>query len=288
MLSKRSTDLMTPPPSPKNPVPKPGSPPPGVRFALPTGAIWLSSLSGGEPEPELLAAGLKRCGQRDAGDWVAWGASSERAWVKGGRLSWKSALRHSTSRAFLGRSIPRLQEMGNLLELIERGLPAAEPLLAGVQHNRWGQPTMQFLATREVPGSVDLEAYLKGATSEQRVEVAASAGHLASRMHQAGFVHHNYYLRNLVRQPGGALTILDPWRGDFSQTASHYLTDLAGFVADAGPLLAEPDVERFLEAYGQESSGSVALPGHAVMRKATDLERRRIEKRNRRRRNRRS
>ncbi len=36
---------------------------------------------------------------------------------------------------------------------------------------------MQFLATREVPGSVDLAAYLKGATSEQRVEVAASAGH---------------------------------------------------------------------------------------------------------------
>lgn len=277
---------MTPPPSPKNPASKPGSPPPWARFGLPGGAIWLSSPGGGEPAPELLAAGLQRRGHGDAGGWVTWGKPPLRAWVKGGRLSWKSALRHGASRAFRGRPAPRLRELGNLLALIERGLPAAEPLLAGVELGRLGQPTMQFLATLEVPGAVDLEAYLRDASDEQRLEVVASAGRLASRMHQAGFVHHNYYLRNLVRQADGVLTILDPWRGEFGRTASHHVIDLAGFVADAGSLLDAPAIERFFEAYAQESSGAIATPERAALLKATASERLRIEQRNRRRRNR--
>ncbi|MFT4709161.1 MAG: tRNA A-37 threonylcarbamoyl transferase component Bud32 [Bacteroidia bacterium] len=277
---------MTPPPSPKNPAPKPGSHPPCARFALPGGAIWLSSAKGTAPNPELLAAGLDRRGQKDAGSWVPFGAGSDRAWVKGGRLSWKSALRHGASRAFLGRAVPRMREMGNLIALIERGVPAAEPLLAGVERGPLGQPTLQFLATREVLGAVDLGAYLKEAKDQQRQEVMADAGRLASLMHQAGFAHRNFFLRNLVRQPSGALTILDPWRGQFERAPRCHVVDLAGFLADAGLRINELDSERFLESYADASRGTIATPSRAALHKATAHESRRIQARDQRRRTR--
>ena len=277
---------MTPPPSPKNSAPNPGSPPPCTRFSLENGAVWLSLAGGTEPDPGLLAAGLERRGQRDGGGWVPLGSSGERAWVKGGRLSWKSSLRHGASRAFLGRPVPRLREMGNLLELIRRAVPAAEPLLAGVERGPIGRPTMQFLATREVRDAVEITTYLSTATGDQRLGVLASAGALASQMHRAGFVHRNFFARNLVRQPDGVLTILDPWRGEFVHRPRCHVVDLAGFLADAGRALADRDRRCFLESYAHASEGAFDIPKAAALQAATDQEARRMEVRVQRRRGR--
>jgi tRNA A-37 threonylcarbamoyl transferase component Bud32 len=100
-----------------------------------------------------------------------------------------------------------LREARSLARLRGAGLPAVEPLAAGVRIGlRQGEA---FLATRRCPGG-DLEL----AIVEERAPRAwpdELAGALAA-LHAEGFVHRDAYLRNLVLD-GERLLWIDPHRG---------------------------------------------------------------------------
>ncbi|MDE0895439.1 MAG: hypothetical protein OSB10_02530, partial [Planctomycetota bacterium] len=61
------------------------------------GSLFLTFLDGHGPEEGLVAAGLTRRDDPDGGAFVTFGDCGERAWVKGGRLTKKSALRHGAA-----------------------------------------------------------------------------------------------------------------------------------------------------------------------------------------------
>jgi hypothetical protein len=191
--------------------------------------LWFGD---GEPQGEafegLMAAGLRRVGQRDGGGSVI--AGGIHAWLKGGRLTKKSARRHALREALFGRPFPRLSEAANLTWLGAHGLRAVRPLLAGLVTLPGGRPAAQFLATEFVPDAVALET-LSGA--ERYRDAYASALALVHAMHALGFEHRDCYARNFLITRTNEAIAIDTWRGGPRRRLSRraIARDLADFEA---------------------------------------------------------
>jgi hypothetical protein len=209
-----------------------------------------------------VEAGILRRAERDGGGWVGFGTQNKRAWVKGGRLTVKSGLRHGMAALFGRTHAPRVQEFCNLTWLGVSGIPAARPLVAGHMLGRLGRPVFQFLATAEVPDAQDLAAVLgrDELSTAGRIQLVGDAGALAARMHLAGFEHRDYFARNILRSQRGQLTILDAWSGGPTSSARFSMRDVAGFLGDAEPLLRQGEADAFLQSYAGQVKGAIELP----------------------------
>lgn len=207
----------------------------------------------------LVRAGLERRGRRDGGGTVELPGGST-AWVKGGRLTPKSGLRHGLRRLALGRPLPRHRELANLTWLRARGLPAVEPLVAGVAR-RGPRPVLQFLATTLVPSAPSL-ADLAGHADPDPARLVAAAGAVGSllgRLHAVGFTHRDAFARNFVVDGSGRAWVLDAWRGGpgRSRPARGAARDLADLEEDADRLLSPAAVQALRAAYDR-AAGTAA------------------------------
>jgi hypothetical protein len=211
--------------------------------------LWSAPGLGHEARAALLSAGLARAGQRDGGRRLEPGPAPP-AWVKGGRLTAGSALRHGLRRLVLGRPFPRLREFRNLAWLRARGLPAPEPLLAGLGWRR-GRPVVQFLATRWLPDAPSLADLARSGTSAARLTSAAEqVARLLADLHHAGFEHRDAFARNFVLDASGRPHVLDTWRGGPTRRARVHpgSRDLDDFVADGAGLLPTEALAAFRRA----------------------------------------
>lgn len=185
---------------------------PGRRLSLDVEAgrlelVWYGS---GAPPEELLAAGLAREGLRDGGSRVTFKGGE--AWVKGGRLKAKSALRHLARQRLLGRPFPRLAEAANLAWLRAHGIAAARPLLAGLLLPGGSMPTLQFLATEFIPEVLPLDA-LRALNPVRYAGARSAARQLLEEMHAAGFSHRDAFERNFLITCADDAIAIDTWRG---------------------------------------------------------------------------
>jgi len=186
------------------------SPPTRLVIDVDGGRLQLDWYGEGALPEGLLEAGLARRGQRDGGSRVV--CSGVEAWVKGGRLTAKSALRHLVRRQVLARPFPRLAEARNLAWLRAQGIAAARPLLSGLFGPKGRLPTAQFLATEYVPGAVSLDVLQ--ASDPVRHELGRTAARqLLDSMHAAGFSHRDAYARNFLITDSNAAIAIDTWRG---------------------------------------------------------------------------
>lgn len=95
-----------------------------------------------------------------------------------------------------------------------KGVPVAEPLAAGVL---WRAPLLYrgVLVTRDIPGARDLWEHLRTAPAEAQEEACRSAAAVVRRLHDAGGIHHDLNLRNiLVREEDGRVRA---WLVDFDR-----------------------------------------------------------------------
>lgn len=95
-------------------------------------------------------------------------------------------------------------------QLRQIGIPSLEVVSLG-ERREWGVLRAAFLVTRELPGAIDLESFMRGVgvqpAPEKRSRVIRRIAHeLASqvgRAHACGFVHLDLHWRNILLQPQG-------------------------------------------------------------------------------------
>ena len=118
-------------------------------------------------------------------------------------------LRHVRGARFQGRWRP-LVELVLHHHLQGLDVPVVEAVGAVVLRSPAGW--RGFLLTREVPGAMDLEAWLHGApsvTDVDRETVLRRAGEAVRRLHDAGVSHADLHAKNLLLTPEGEIRILD-------------------------------------------------------------------------------
>ena len=195
-------------------------------------------------------------GERSIGRWRRIGGTVQ--YVKGSSLRGKSTWRHAL-RAGLGLGLPRLREFDNLQWLRGEGFDAPRPLAAWVT-KRSGRPSWQGLITERCEGTSGALDALARAAPDRRQQLVRALGSDIGRLHRAGFVHRDLYLRNLLLATEASTprtVFLDCWRGG-PPSASHLGARLSGRgpAFDLGclfvhlPSLVEPaEEELFLESY---------------------------------------
>jgi len=159
-------------------------------------------------------------------------------------------------RFFLRRSRQR-REAENAVLLCRLGVPTAEVVAAG-ERRRFGCVTAAFVATREIPGAESMAEraeMLRNMPRRAKTALIEQLARVVRRMHEAGFIDHDLYLRNvLVREtPAGTheLFIIDSPRGGrrrFGRRRGR-LRDLACLSRDARALVSRIDRARFVKGY---------------------------------------
>ena len=196
-------------------------------------------------------------------DWESTGRSAieriellgSQAWLKGSPFRGRSRLRHVLRRCVLGAPYPRLKEYDNLLWLREHGFGAPRPLAAGARL-AGGLPRYQFLLTEEWPAARPLDDVLateERDTPERVVLFERLAAELA-RMHELGFVHRDFYPRNVLARGAGdelELAFLDAWRGGVGPGLRGASYDLACWMLAGAVLLSRGEQESFCQAYAR-------------------------------------
>jgi hypothetical protein len=183
-----------------------------------------------------------------------------RTYRKGG------VLRHVRGASFRGRLRP-LEELVLLWRLGAAGVPVLDAVGAVVLRGRSGW--RGFLLTREVPGSLDLEAWLHGmpapATEVAPAEILRRAGRSVRALHDAGVSHADLHPKNLLITPSGAVLVLDL---DRAETTENRLDDerrLANFVRLGravekhrlkGLTIGRREALRFLEGYAGDRAAA--------------------------------
>lgn len=139
------------------------------------------------------------------------------------------------------------RELRNLLAARARGLPAVEPLAAGVLRGSAG--ARSFLVTASVEGA----PLPRGPLPE---EVARAAGELLRAAHDRGLRAHDLHPGNVLRTPEGALVLLDLTSARFGDALdpAERARALARFCADLDGGAAHPAARPFLEAYGADAA----------------------------------
>ena len=102
-----------------------------------------------------------------------------------------------------------LDELRVLTAARAAGVPVPEAL-GIVSRSRGLGMRRGWLLVREMPGAVDLMAFLESSPpAARRREVLAAAGVVLRRLHDAGFEHPDLHLKNVLLAPEGALYVLD-------------------------------------------------------------------------------
>ena len=161
---------------------------------------------------------------------------------------------------FLRRSRVR-REAENAMLLRAAGVPTADVVAAG-ERRRLGRPVEAFLATREIVGARALASlaaeYPPGVRGRRRREKLALVEKLAlivRRMHDAGYVAHDLYVRNVLVTDGPdgsrALWLIDHPRGSqrLWGRADGFVRDLACLRRDLPDGVTGADVARFVKFY---------------------------------------
>lgn len=121
-------------------------------------------------------------------------------WIRRPRQLWSGMLRGT----FFGRSKVR-QEYENLVLLRACGLGAPTPVAFGeFRRVRW--LLRSFLITEGVPQAVPLDEWIRNRwpamepreARRVRAELLTNLAEATRRMHDAGFVHHDYFWRNII------------------------------------------------------------------------------------------
>ncbi len=164
--------------------------------------------------------------------------------LKRSDLRGKAAYRHALRR-MVGLAPPRLAEYRNLTWLRERLFLAPRPVFAGVLM-RNGVPRTQWLATEFMPDCRTLADFLRDAT--ERDGVLLTLARETARMHALGFVHRDFYPRNLLVQ-GTRIAIVDAWRGGpgFGWRGPSY--DLACLMLHGSDWFTRAEQARFFHSY---------------------------------------
>ncbi len=112
-------------------------------------------------------------------------------------------VRHLTHSRYLGLRPRPLHELRVGEALRAAGVPTAEVLGAAVW---WTFPGCYrgALATREVPGAINLWHFLQMAAPAERGPACAAAAAATRRMHDAGAVHPDLNLQNYLVRPAAA------------------------------------------------------------------------------------
>ncbi|HOS97485.1 MAG TPA: lipopolysaccharide kinase InaA family protein [Deltaproteobacteria bacterium] len=121
------------------------------------------------------------------------------------RLMHGGALRHVTGWRFAspGRS---LRELEVSLHLASHGVPTPEILAVRIQRQGWFHRI--DVITRLVPDSADLLTFLE-APRPDCGDIMLAAGALIRRMHDLGVYHADLHIKNILRDSGGGLWLLD-------------------------------------------------------------------------------
>lgn len=126
-----------------------------------------------------------------------------RAYRKGGLL------RHLRGPLFGGRWRP-LEELVLHRRLAALNVPVAQAVGCVVLRKPWGW--RGFLLVEEVPGALDLEAWLHGTRlpgGSPDAAVLRRAGRSVRRLHDAGVAHADLHPKNLLLAPDGRVLVLD-------------------------------------------------------------------------------
>ncbi|MFT5291400.1 MAG: hypothetical protein ACI8QS_002630 [Planctomycetota bacterium] len=160
-----------------------------------------------------------------AGATAAHWSAAPVEFTKGSPIAKRAQRRHGW-RALLGRGLPRLNEFDNLLWLRNAGFLAAQPLAALTTWESH-RPVWQGLVTVKLDNAQDAGPVLLEAKNEalddNRRELALVLGRTLGQLHNAGFVHRDFYLRNLLFERTAGKTrlgMIDCWRGGPGQAGS--------------------------------------------------------------------
>lgn len=164
----------------------------------------------------------------------------------------------------------RKQEFDNLCFLCDAGVPALQPAAAAVTY-RGVFLHQELLATVALEGLRDLREVL-GEVSEERANVlCARAGATLAQMHDLGFVHRDFFPRNLlVRETAGApeLFVLDCRKGGTNWAPRrNFAYDLGCFDMWSGVLFPVSARHSFFATYVRDR-GLREREGRALLAKA--------------------
>jgi len=170
------------------------------------GDVAAALVEAGVDEPETLrdraAATYDGRGAPFGVDVPGAGRVFVRPYLHGGLFGRLTGDRHAGDGRFL-------EELRALSEARAAGVPVPEAL-GIVSRSRGLGLRRGWLLVREVPGAVDLLAFLGSAPHPaHRHDVLAAAGRVVRRLHDAGFEHPDLHLKNLLLAPGGDVLVLD-------------------------------------------------------------------------------
>ncbi|MBN2466720.1 MAG: phosphotransferase [Deltaproteobacteria bacterium] len=110
-----------------------------------------------------------------------------------------------TADLYWGRSRP-LRELEIASQALQKGVPTAE-IIAACHHRVWGMFHRGHLVSLEIPRGQDIVSYardLQRPLTRDRIrekrEVISIVGHLIRTMHDAGIVHADLNLKNIILQ----------------------------------------------------------------------------------------
>jgi tRNA A-37 threonylcarbamoyl transferase component Bud32 len=149
-------------------------------------------------------------------------------------------------RLYLGRG-RGLDQLRAAIRLRGTGIPTPEVLAVG-SARVCGPLRAQAIVTRELEGGENLYEVSRGAPApRRRREILRMCADLVRRLHEAGFLHADLNVGNLVLQPGAAeeLHVIDLDRGRFLQVLS--------------PRARLANLARLLRSYEKWIAGSLRL-----------------------------
>ncbi len=206
---------------------------------------------------ELVQELVKR--PTPVGEFLTFAGAS--CYCKAGKLRGKSQWRHALRGWLRLGHAPCVQEYFNMCWLHNRHFQVPLPLVGGVVR-RHGLPAYQFLITRQILGSVTLEAALESESQPGRRELLRELAQEVGRMHALSFVHHDLFPRNILVAPADwprRIVFLDLWAGGDCVHFRSPAYDLGGFLLESAELLAPEERREFLKDYStscQSQGGS--------------------------------
>lgn len=93
-----------------------------------------------------------------------------------------------------------LREWQMLQALRAQGLPTATPIAVG-QDGTGGRVTRSFLMTAEITGGIEGDKFIGQLAAAPRRRLLRRVADMARRLHEAGFVHKDYYLCHVLMVP---------------------------------------------------------------------------------------
>lgn len=218
-------------------------------------AVWESGLVGFDDWMQVARASEKPSGRAETlVHFEIAGHNGFRVYLKRFRPD------RLTFRFFLRRSRQR-REAENATVLREIGVPTAEVVAAG-ERRRLGCVTEAFVATRGIPGATPLTEFApvfgaerSGERRRVRLALIEKFASIVRRMHEAGYVDHDLYWRNILvsETPRGTheFHVIDSPRGTRHVAGGRRgkLRDLACLHRDGREFLSRTDRARFMKVY---------------------------------------